>query len=83
MATKRVQLCNAPPPPPPKKKKKKKKYIYINNNILIPQKYSLFFSENPKYIEIQNFEPQNMVRAYVTNLTQASTTYFNEKVVLH
>ena len=32
--------------------------------ISIPQK-NINFSENPKHIEIQNFEPQKMTGAYV------------------
>ena len=34
------------------------------HTILIPQKYP-FFYKPPKNIEIQNFEPQKMARAYI------------------
>ena len=46
------------PPPPPKKKKEKKnpQNLHTLKNI--------HFSENPKNIEIQDFEPQ-IVRAYI------------------
>ena len=47
MTPKQVQLCDDPPPP----KKKKKKSSYHPKNI--------HFSDNPKNIENQNFEPQN------------------------
>ena len=53
-----VQFCNDPP-----QKKKKKKTQKTPQNLHTSKKYS--FSVNPKNIEIQNFEPQKMTRAYV------------------
>ena len=49
-----VQFCDDPPPP------KKKKYP---QNLHTPKIF--VFLKTPKNIEIQNFEPKNMARAYV------------------
>ena len=59
------------PPPPPKKKKNSQNLHNIQKNI--------HFSENPKNIQSQNFEPQKIARAYVCVIISECPHLFYKK----